>query len=93
MPYDGWVNDGDQGVGGVAESGGCALRDVRAERLLSIRELARLAGVAPSTIFLVEAGRSTPHLSIIRRLSEALGVDPQSIREFRRASRAHAEPR
>jgi DNA-binding XRE family transcriptional regulator len=75
-----------------AEPGARPLRAVRAERLLSLRELARLADVAPSTIYLIETGRSTPRLSVIRRLSSALGVDPWAIAEFRRAirDRAHA---
>jgi transcriptional regulator with XRE-family HTH domain len=75
----------------VSESDGRALRAVRAERLLSLRELARLAGVAQSTIYLIEAGRTTPRLAVIRRLSEALEVDPQSVTEFRRAIQAHAD--
>ena len=46
------MTDGKQGFGVASESGARPLRDVRAERLLSLRELARLAGVAPSTIYL-----------------------------------------
>jgi DNA-binding XRE family transcriptional regulator len=66
-----------------------SLRDVRAERLLSIRELAHLAGVAPSTIYMIEVGRSTPRLGVVRRLAEALSVDPLTVTELRRAIRAH----
>lgn len=66
-----------------------SLRAVRAEQLLSIRELARLANVAPSTIYLIEFERTTPRLSVVRRISEALGVDPLTITEFRRSIRAH----
>jgi transcriptional regulator with XRE-family HTH domain len=61
------------------------VREVRAEHLLSIRELARAAGVAPSTIYLIEAGRTTPHLSVIRKLAGALGIEPLTIAEFRQA--------
>src|SRR5262245_35053318 len=39
------------------------LRELRADRLLTIRELAQQAGVAPSSIYLIEAGRGTPRLS------------------------------
>ena len=67
-----------------------SLRDLRAERLLSIRELARLADVAPSTIYLTEAGRTTPHASVMRRIAAALEVDAHEIAEFRRAIAAHA---
>jgi DNA-binding XRE family transcriptional regulator len=70
-----------------------SLRDVRAERLLTTHELALLAGVAPSTIYMIEVGRSTPQLSVIRRLSEALEIDPRAITEFRRAIRALADSR
>jgi transcriptional regulator with XRE-family HTH domain len=62
-----------------------SLREVRANRLLSIRELARQASVAPSTIYLIETGRSVPRPSIIRRLSVALGVEAPEIDEFRHA--------
>jgi len=57
--------------------------------LLSIRELAQLANVAPSTIYLIEAGRSIPQLGVIRRLATALEVDPHTVAEFRRAIRHH----
>jgi transcriptional regulator with XRE-family HTH domain len=87
------VTERDHGFGNKSGSGGRPLRDVRAERLLTTRELADLAGVAPSTIYMIEAGRSTPRPSVIRRLSEALEVDPQEITEFRRAIRAHARGR
>ncbi len=61
------------------------LRAVRAARLLSIRDLARQAGVAPSTIYLIEAGRSTPSLRVIRRLASVLRVEPAAVDEFRQA--------
>jgi transcriptional regulator with XRE-family HTH domain len=69
-----------------------SLREVRAERLLSIRELARLASVAPSTIYLIESGRSTPRLRIVRQLAAVLGVEPQEIDEFRRVIEATKAP-
>jgi transcriptional regulator with XRE-family HTH domain len=61
-----------------------SLRAARAERLLSIRDLARQASVAPTTIYRTEAGLTTPRPSVARRLSEALGVEPHDIDEFRR---------
>lgn len=69
------------------------LRQARAERLLSIRELAAAAGVAPSTIYLIEAGRTRPRPRVIRRLARALDVDPRSIDEFREAIEALAQRR
>lgn len=73
-----------------------SLREARTNRLLSIRELAQRALVAPSTIYLIEAGRSTPRLSVVRRLSTALDVDPRAVKEFDHAvivSQAHSTPR
>jgi transcriptional regulator with XRE-family HTH domain len=62
-----------------------SLREVRAQRVLSSRELAREAAVAPSTVYLIEAGRTLPRLSVVRRLVNVLGVDPDAVDEFRRA--------
>src|SRR5215213_9915249 len=53
-----------------------SLRDLRAERLLSVRELARQASVAPSTIFLIEAGRTIPRQRVARQIARALHVEP-----------------
>jgi DNA-binding XRE family transcriptional regulator len=61
-----------------------SLRAMRAARLLSIRELAQQAGVAPSTIYLIETGRVTPRTRVIRQLAAALGVEPAAVDEFRR---------
>ena len=61
-----------------------SLRELRAERLLSIRELARRASVAPSTIFLIEAGRTVPRQRVARQIAEVLGVDAMEITELRR---------
>lgn len=57
----------------------------RRNQLLSQRDLAKKAGVTPSTIYLIEAGRTTPRLSIMRRLSDALHVNPRDIDEFQYA--------
>jgi transcriptional regulator with XRE-family HTH domain len=70
-----------------------SLRAVRAERLLSIRELARQAGIAPSTVYLIEAGRTVPRLSMVRRLAATLEIDPAAVDEFRQAIAAAQAPR
>ncbi len=70
-----------------------SLREWRAERLLSMRELARLADVAPSTIYLIEAARTTPQPAVMRRIAAALAIDPKQVAEFREAIAAHARPR
>jgi transcriptional regulator with XRE-family HTH domain len=91
--YDDRMTDSERDFDAASETDARPLRDVRAERLLSLRMLARLADVAPSTIYLTEAGRTTPQLSVIRRLAEALEVDPRAVIEFRRAIRDHAGAR
>ncbi len=68
------------------------LRAARADRLLTIRELARLARVAPSTIYLIETGRATPRARVMRALASALAVSPHEIDEFRRAIEAAKVP-
>jgi transcriptional regulator with XRE-family HTH domain len=59
-------------------------RQARARSVLSVRELAARAGVAPATVYQIEHGRTRPHYRSIRVLSEALGVDPMQIVEFAR---------
>ena len=66
-----------------------ALRVMRVSRLLTMRDLAKQAGVAPSTVYLIEAGRTTPRLSVVRLLAAALGVEPHEIDEFQRALEQH----
>ena len=57
----------------------------RRTRLWSIRELSRRAGIVTKTLNDIELGRKTPSLITIGKLSEALGVDPLEIDEFREA--------
>jgi transcriptional regulator with XRE-family HTH domain len=70
-----------------------SLREIRAERLLTIRALAAQAGVAPSTIYLIEAGRTVPRLSVVRRLATALAVPAATVDEFRQAIEVAKAPR
>ena len=65
--------------------GPMSLRELRAERVLSIRDLALQAGVAASTIYLTESGRTTPRPAVVRRLAAVLGVEPRAVKEFRRS--------
>jgi transcriptional regulator with XRE-family HTH domain len=61
------------------------LAAIRKRRLLSQRALAKTAGVALSTIYLVEAGRTERvTFKVMRAVSDALGVKPEAIAEFRR---------
>ena len=72
----------------------CSLREWRAERLFSIRDLARLAGVSRTTVYLTETGRTVPRPAVMRRMAVALRVDPHTVAEFRQAIEraSHARP-
>jgi transcriptional regulator with XRE-family HTH domain len=62
------------------------LATLRKRRLLSQRDLARAAGIALSTIYLLEAGKTErATYKVMRSVSTALGVAPEAIAEFRRA--------
>ena len=71
----------------MEEHGGGAvtLRQARAARMLTVRSLAEAAGCSPHTVHEVETGKRVPHLAMVRRLSQALGVEPAVVAEFRRA--------
>lgn len=57
----------------------------RRRRLLSQRALAARAGVALSTVWLIEAGKTErASFKVMRAISDALGVSPEAIAEFRR---------
>jgi transcriptional regulator with XRE-family HTH domain len=61
------------------------LATLRKRRLLSQRALAKKAGVALSTVYLLEAARTErTTFKVMRAISDALGVAPESIAEFRR---------
>lgn len=66
------------------------LKEARAARLLTVRALAERAGVAFSTVHLIETGKSVPRFDAIRKLSDALGVEPGEIAEFAAAMEAIA---
>jgi transcriptional regulator with XRE-family HTH domain len=58
------------------------LRAVRDRRLLSQRELAEKSGLSPTTILKLEGDRvSDPHPRTVRKLAEALEVDPAELVE------------
>jgi transcriptional regulator with XRE-family HTH domain len=62
------------------------LATVRKRHLLSQRDLARAAGVALSTIYLLEAGKTERvTFKVMRSVTAALDVPPESIAEFCRA--------
>jgi ribosome-binding protein aMBF1 (putative translation factor) len=61
------------------EVAGERLRRLRAERALSLRALAQMSGVSYDTINKLELGRRPAHASTIRKLANALGVEPREL--------------
>jgi transcriptional regulator with XRE-family HTH domain len=55
------------------------LRELRRERALALRELGELSGVSLQTIWRIEAGRQGAHPRTIRKLAQALGVEPAEL--------------
>ena len=49
------------------------------EQALSLRALGERSGVAYDTINKLELGRRPAHASTIRKLSDALGVEPKEL--------------
>lgn len=56
---------------------GQAIRSLRQQKGLSQRELARLSKITPSFLNQVEGGHRIASLTLLRRISEALGVVPE----------------
>lgn len=64
----------------MAQTAAEKLRGLREERSLSQRELAAFSGVSPATILKIERGNSSrPHPRTVRKLAEALGVEPRAL--------------
>ncbi len=55
------------------------LKELRRERVLSLRELEGRSGVSYNTIWRIEDGRQGAHPRTIRKLAEALGVEPAEL--------------
>jgi transcriptional regulator with XRE-family HTH domain len=55
------------------------LKELRRERVLSLRELEERSGVSYNTIWRIEDGRQGAHPQTIRKLAEALGVEPSEL--------------
>lgn len=68
MPHDSGARDGLNEIGGK-------LRLLRTRNRLSMRQLAKLAGVTTSYIAGLEAGRTSPTISTLRKLLDALQTD------------------
>ena len=61
------------------EVDGTRLRQLRRERALSQRELSRMTGIAFDTISRLETGKQRAQPRTIRKLANALGVEPREL--------------
>ncbi len=55
------------------------LRRARERKVLSMREVSRLSGVANDGIIAYERGEQEPRPSTVRKLAAALGVEPADL--------------
>jgi transcriptional regulator with XRE-family HTH domain len=55
------------------------LRRLRERRALRQEDLAALAGIGKNTVNRLEKNRTEPHMTTIRKLAEALDVDPSEL--------------
>jgi transcriptional regulator with XRE-family HTH domain len=55
------------------------LKTLREKRFLSHRDLAKKADVSPTTVLNLEAGRVEAQRRTVRKLAEALGVEPEEL--------------
>jgi len=57
------------------------LRRLREQRALRQEDLAREAGIGKNTVNRLEKNYTEPHMTTIRKLAEALDVDPHELLE------------
>ena len=55
------------------------LKELRRERVLSLRELEEKSGVSYNTIWRLKDGRQGAHPRTIRKIADALGVEPSEL--------------
>ena len=55
------------------------LRRIRKERLLTQVELSKMTGMAQDSISSLETGKREAHPGTIKKLAEALGVEPRKL--------------
>ena len=63
----------------LLEVDGMRLRKLRREAALSQQDLERMTGVAQSTLSALEAGKRDAQPRTVRRLAEALGLEPREL--------------
>jgi transcriptional regulator with XRE-family HTH domain len=60
---------------------GDRLRQLRERKALRQEDLAALAGIGKNTVNRIEKNRTEPHMTTVKKLAEALGVDPAELVE------------
>jgi transcriptional regulator with XRE-family HTH domain len=63
----------------IMEVDGMKVRHLRERRSLSLRELSNISGVNYNAIWRIEVGRTGAQPRTVRRLAEALGVEPHEL--------------
>jgi transcriptional regulator with XRE-family HTH domain len=58
---------------------GRRLQQLRVEQALTLRDLGERSGISYDTINKLELGRRPAHASTIRKLADALGVEPREL--------------
>ena len=58
---------------------GDRLKDLRVRRALTQEELAAKAGIGKNTVNRIERNQAEPHMSTLRKLAAALGVEPSEL--------------
>jgi DNA-binding Xre family transcriptional regulator len=69
----------DLRIGKSLEVNGGRLKRLRVKQALTLRDLGEMSGVAYDTINKLELGRRPAHASTIRRLADALDVEPREL--------------
>lgn len=57
------------------------LRRLRERKALRQEDLAELASVGKNTVNRIEKNRTEPHMTTVRKLADALGVEPHELVE------------
>ncbi len=65
--------------GWAVQVDGDKLRQLREEKVLSQRELARMAGLTHQTVWRYENGFTQAHPRTIRKIAGVLGVEPREL--------------
>jgi transcriptional regulator with XRE-family HTH domain len=63
---------------------GPRIRDARERAVLSQGELAVKAGISQNALSQIETGKSQPRMSTIRKVAEALGIEPGRLMQDQR---------